>query len=303
MISIGLGQKSLGCWVFTPQTEVSCYVVAGITRDSTGAILPLCNVELYAAETSTLVGKTISDADGYYEIEPGGYDRSATFFVRAWKADPRTNYLPNSALIGAVVGTSTLPQFFSIVNGFGAVALTVTGAGQENGFDFVDIRFNGTSNNTGGTLGYSVPVTTVSSNVPGPIQTIFGEVWAHSIYLSLVGGTLANVSAVNVGWYTYDAAAGFAGNSATGIIGSLTSAQQRFSDISSAGPASAAYIWPRLGITWTNAAAIDFTLRLAAMQMEKSASVTAFIRTVSGPVTIYDVNSVEGTTLPTLKVA
>lgn len=64
------------------------YVVNGVTKDSTGAVLGLCNVEIYETTDAQnrMVGMTVSDASGNYSISVNGPDTGMTFFAVAYKA-------------------------------------------------------------------------------------------------------------------------------------------------------------------------------------------------------------------------
>lgn len=73
---------------YNPVLKLRRYTVSGVTKDSAGAVLGDCNVEVY--ETSDpqnrLVGATVSDADGNYSIDVNGPDTEMTFFAVANKA-------------------------------------------------------------------------------------------------------------------------------------------------------------------------------------------------------------------------
>lgn len=304
------GTVTRAIWPYVIQRghhQASRYVVSGITRDSSGTVLPFCNVELYEAQTSVRAGVGISDANGVYEIEPSGYDRSAMFFARAWKADPRTNYARNSTMIGATPGASGtgvsnngLPDLWQVVNTHGTVTKTCVGVGEdENGNTFIDLRFNGTTSTTSATFATARLATSL---LGGAALGGFNEVWASSMYLSLVGGDFTNVTNVTIGYFMYDSSTVFIATNNDAVLGLITSSPQRFSHVSTVDQPTTAIIYQRLGFVWTNATAIDFTIRIAAPQLERD-SVTDVIKTYGEVRTIYDVNAIEGTTLPTLIVA
>src|SRR5215217_4175737 len=83
------GSVTRAIWPYIIQRgheQESRYIISGITRDSAGAILGGCTVDLYEAATSLRRGSTISDlVTGYWEVEVAG-DRSLTFFARAYLA-------------------------------------------------------------------------------------------------------------------------------------------------------------------------------------------------------------------------
>jgi hypothetical protein len=68
------------------------YTVSGVTRDSAGAALGDCSVEIYETVSGLLRGATVSDANGNYTFDVTGgeavdiYGNLLTFFVVAYKA-------------------------------------------------------------------------------------------------------------------------------------------------------------------------------------------------------------------------
>lgn len=63
------------------------YVVSGITKDSVGAVLANCTVDIFETEPGRrLVGRTVSDAAGVYSISVNGPDTGMTFEAFAYKA-------------------------------------------------------------------------------------------------------------------------------------------------------------------------------------------------------------------------
>jgi len=64
-------------------TQGQSVLISGITKDSAGAVLGACNVDLFDTDTDTLQGRGTSDATtGAYSFSAGA---GRTYFVRAWK--------------------------------------------------------------------------------------------------------------------------------------------------------------------------------------------------------------------------
>lgn len=67
-----------------PTREQALYTIKGITRDSAGAVLGNCVVDLfYATGDKQRYSSTTSDADGAYTFMSG--DNVSTFFVVSYK--------------------------------------------------------------------------------------------------------------------------------------------------------------------------------------------------------------------------
>jgi hypothetical protein len=76
------------------------FTISGVTRDSTGAVLPGCAVDLFVTDTDANVGSAVSNADGNYYAK--GAVRGKTHYVVAYKAGS-----PDVA--GTTVNTLTVP--------------------------------------------------------------------------------------------------------------------------------------------------------------------------------------------------
>lgn len=307
------GTVTRAIWPYVIQRghhQASRYVVSGITRDSSGTVLPFCNVELYEAQTSVRAGVGISDANGVYEIEPSGYPRSAMFFARAWKADGRTNFIRNNTMQGTPeigttgAGSANLPNLWSTPGGHGTVVKTVSDVGEDaNGNPFIALRYNGTTSTTSHTMAFERPA-------EESIQAGSADTLTLSVYLSLIAGSLANVTAMAIGFTAYSsdgASLGGAAGETFSVFSSISAEAQRFEDIWTPSNANTAFVLPRFVITWNNATAVDFTLQFGVPQVDKVrgsvGGMTDVIKTYGEVRTIYDLNAIEGTSLPTLIVA
>lgn len=67
---------------FIPFRQPARYIITGLTKDSTGAILGLVTVDLFDTASDTIRGTTISDANGNYLVD-GQID--STYYLVAYK--------------------------------------------------------------------------------------------------------------------------------------------------------------------------------------------------------------------------
>jgi phage gp46-like protein len=183
----------------------------------------------------------------------------------------RTNGIRNNSMQGAVAGTpGTLPTNWSAV--LLGTSQQIIGIGAVNGIDYVDIRIFGTPNQTN-----NLPI----QFEPGSqITAASGQVWSESAFVALVGGSLTNVGNVNLrcNWQGPGS-----NSSGSDFKSSLTATLKRF-EMAQTAPASTTFILPQIVFGLTNAAAVDFTIRIGWPQAELGAFVTSPIRTTTAAV-------------------
>lgn len=187
--------------------------------------------------------------------------------------ESRTNSIRNNSMQGATAGVlgsgGTLPTNWSHTGGVTAgLTCTIIGTGTENGVEYVDIRYNGTTSSTVFVPFFESSATNAASS---------GQVWTASAFVKLVSGSLTNVTS-----FVLDALS--IGGSTTG---SLTftpgSTLTRVSAACTMG-AGTTNVRPQISVTVTNAAAVDFTIRFGWPQLELGASATSPIRTTTAAV-------------------
>ncbi len=183
-----------------------------------------------------------------------------------------TNWISNSTMQGAVVGSpGTRPTSWGIFAASGLVT-SVVGQGTDaaTGLKYVDLRFNGTT-----TAPYYVEV------FDQIISVASGQTCTQSLYLALVGGSLANITGIILDT-RYDKGAVGGSN----IAPSLTSTLTRFSSTTTAVAGSTA-MHPGYDINFASGAAVDVTLRFAAPQFEiNSSSASPFVPTSGTPANV-----------------
>lgn len=178
------------------------------------------------------------------------------------------NRVPNNRMDGTQLGTvgsgGSLPAGWDFTGGLHP---EVVASGVLDDLPYVDVRFAGTPS-TNMRVRFASNTTIPAAN---------GQTWTESMGLALVGGSLANTTDVRVEieWR------GVAGASISGqtfgagdVSASLTGTYQRFSGTFTATVADTSFISPRVRIGWSSGP-VDFTLRIFAPQIERSAEASA----------------------------
>lgn len=186
-----------------------------------------------------------------------------------------TNAIRNSTMVGVVAGSpGTLPTNWSLATA--GLTQTVVGAGVESGVPYVDVRLSGTT--TSG-------LARVLFDTNTAIAASASQAWTQSVYMRLVGGSLANVNSISPGIVYRDA--GETSLASGGTAASVTTDAlivQRRSHTSTS-PASTSYAQGSVNLSVVNGGAVDITLRIGAPQLEQKAFATSYIPTASAAVT------------------
>lgn len=203
----------------------------------------------------------------------------------------RINYIKNSTMQGAVVGSpGTIPTNWLGNAGGGATeTITVVGKGTFKGFSYVDLRFQGSMPATGAwfelTFDNGTSVAITSANYA-----------TASVYLALIAGSLpASVSYVSS---MYNGATYLSNVTFVTIPpASVTSTLTRFTGTAAPGNVSTTRVLGERLVVGTTGTpyAYDFTLRVAAPQFELGRFASSFIPTTGAAVT----RAADSLTLPT----
>jgi hypothetical protein len=196
----------------------------------------------------------------------------------------RTNSIRNSTMVGAVAGTpGTLPTNYVTLDR--GLTREVVGTGVANGIDYLDLRFSGTANS-------SSPVRIDLETTTG-IAALTGQNWSLSTYFAIISGSFDNVQ---LSRFERTAAGTVVAGSAISLTITPNTSLLRYSQSAlTVGGATTAFVCPHLNIGVTNGSTYDFTVRIAAPQMELGAYATTFIPTTTATVTrIADVASKTG---------
>lgn len=185
----------------------------------------------------------------------------------------RTNSIRNSSMVGAVAGSpGTLPTNWANINLYG-LSRTIVAIGVENGLPYIDFRFNGTANTT---ENLRIDLETTTS-----IAASTGQAWSFSTYAKTISGTTPTSQFFIV---ERTSAGAFITQGATSFV--PTSTLARFSATRTlSGGATVAAVQPLLMFAVTSGVAYDFTIRIAAPQMELGAYATTWIPTTTAAVT------------------
>jgi hypothetical protein len=185
----------------------------------------------------------------------------------------RTNSIRNSTMVGAVAGSpGTLPtNWTSTLSG---LTQTIIGAGTENGIQYVDIRFNGTATVNFGLLRHEAL---------GQIAALNGQNWSYSFYFKAISQPAPPTAYRQV---IYERTAPGSLVTSSTFAFTPTSNLQRFlasatlSGGATVGSVDPVFLWQMVvGQTY------DFTIRIAAPQMELGATASTFIPTTTAAVT------------------
>ena len=184
----------------------------------------------------------------------------------------RTNSIRNSSMVGAVAGSpGTLPTNWTQFFGTG-LTRTVVGTGTENGLPYVDVRLSGTSSDT------RVEILTESSS---GISASNGQTWSTSAYVKIVSAPIPPNSYVLKSYYWNGGA--YVNESNTSFTPTTTLA--RYSAAHTIPSGTITHISQAVRMNITNGAAYDFTIRIAAPQMELGAYATTWVPTTTAAVT------------------
>jgi hypothetical protein len=186
----------------------------------------------------------------------------------------RTNSIRNSSMVGAVAGTpGTLPTNWTTSNA--GLTRTVVGTGTENGLPYVDVRFNGTATSI---------VSFVEFENRSIITASVGQTWSSNVYVKNID-TTAQANQVLLSMYEWTSGGTYLSEGSINIRSQLTTSLKRFDFVRTLASATTARVTPLIQFILTNGATYDFTIRIAAPQMELGANATTWVPTTTAAVT------------------
>jgi hypothetical protein len=178
----------------------------------------------------------------------------------------RTNSIRNSTMVGAVAGSpGTLPTNWNV--GTSGLTQTIVSVGTEDGLPYIDLRVNGTSTGTSVLVGYE-----------GQVFTTAAQSWTNSAYIKIVNAPSPPVS-YRLLYVVRGAATTFPNQAIT-----PTTTLSRFAHTLTT-PTGTTSVQPYFEVILTNGATYDFTIRIAAPQMELGVDATTFTPTTTAAVT------------------
>jgi hypothetical protein len=181
----------------------------------------------------------------------------------------RTNSIRNSSMVGAVAGSpGTLPTNWGL---FGAgLTRTIVGIGTESGLTYIDVRFNGTA--TSGEVSFNL-------EVANSISATAAQTWTLTSYAKLISGT---INGARLSWDEFNSSLGYVATKIGSVTVGSTLTRVSYTNTTSA---TCAFVQPQFRASVTSGATYDFTIRIAAPQMELGAYATTFIPTTTAAVT------------------
>lgn len=269
-------------WQLVPGNVAAGTVYAQVPTSGTG---DLTFTRASTATRTNSAGTIVDVATGVPRIHYRNADGSLSSTGRLLLEPQRTNSIRNSTMVGAVAGSpGTLPtNWQSPLTG---LTRTIVGTGTENGLQYVDFRYNGTAS---GVVRVDMDLATASN----------GQAWTNSLYAKVISApsppttySLVIIERTSGGAFITEGEQAF----------TPTSTLQRFAftrtlsgGATVAGAQAGFYFRPVFG------QAYDFTIRIAAPQMELGAYATTFIRTSTAAVTRLTDQSIKtnGNFLPT----
>jgi hypothetical protein len=176
-------------------------------------------------------------------------------------------------MVGAVAGSpGTLPTNWSVNTGTG-LTQTVVGIGTENGVPYIDLRYNGTAIGTANQISFEASNFIAATN---------NQAWAGSFWFKIISAPTPPTSYV-IRFREATAAGTFVAEGSQAFTPTAT--LQRFTYVRTNTGATTERIQPMIQLGQVNGATYDYTIRIAAPQMELGAYATTFIPTTTAAVT------------------
>lgn len=194
----------------------------------------------------------------------------------------RTNLIRNNTMVGASAGTpGTPPTNWQSFTG-GTITRQIIGTGTEDGIDYIDVQYSGTSNaNTGLNFVF---------DGNQQIAALTGQTWVGSWYIRLIAGDFSNVTNFRLVLSERDAAGALVLDNYSPELKNVVattklSAQRTSYSVALSGGGTTAFLAPRIDIAYNNGAVLNFTIRLGLPQVENAVNVSSPIKTSSVAVT------------------
>lgn len=228
---------------------------------------PTAELARYAYTRALSGGATVAEAFPYLHIGlTAGAAVDITLRIARPMLEMRRNRLQNPAVAGAVAGTpGTLPTAWGFDASTTGLSRQVVGSGVQDGRPYLDLRIFGTAAASNYVAVY------LDGGASGFVT---GDAAAVSFWLSLVAGSTAGLATMPRAAMNENTAANGYVAGGSGASAAPTSIPARYTYTRTlSGGATVAKAFPYLLFDVTSGAAIDITLRIAAPQLEESATV------------------------------
>lgn len=234
--------------------------------------------------------------DGFAQNEAGVWvRRSANTRSMAGKGlltyPTRTNSIRNNSMAGANVG-STIPNFWFGTNPNFGITRTVVGLGTRNGLPTIQLRYAGTASaNAQLILAFDQTTQIAAAN---------GQSWTNSVFVSLIAGSLSNLSQFVLSAALYNSGGAYLSDMFPQTdVKAATASLDRYTQSGTIAQVGTAFILPYLFMSITNGQVYDFTIEVAAPQAEGTAVsfasppilTSGSAATANGPQQVMDIGS------------
>jgi len=190
--------------------------------------------------------------------------------------EARTNSIPNSQMSGVVAGSpGTPPTGWGINTTNGGLSRSSIATGTINGMAYIDVRVTGTATST---FGFGLdPQATIAGYAASS-----GQTWSGSCYFALVAGTAPTNFQISIAERD---SSNFSLAGTTINLPALSATLSRHTVTRTLNNASTAKVTMDIRGSVANAEVVDFTLRIAAPQLEQGAFPTSYIATTTAAAT------------------
>ena len=239
------GRDYLGApgWVL-PGAALDFNVVQGLYYQAGNGA---CRAAPNCLSTSRTSAATASDLGKVWYQFAAGAPRATSRGLLV--EESRTNSIRNNTMAGAGIGSLPTNWTGSAQSG---LTQTIVGTGTESGIAYVDWQVSGTTTGTGNSF----------LRFDNSIAASPGQVWAGSVFVELVGGSLTNVSQVAVNLEDHASGGGFVSNTQTPFTPSAAAlGSQRYS-VTNTAVASTALEYQTLTVKANSGVAVNVTLRV-----------------------------------------
>jgi hypothetical protein len=237
-----------------------------------GVASPVTSLLTTSRTTTGGVGSYIDDLSGTWRLVTDNQPRISNKGLLIEEA--RTNNIKNNSMQGAIPGTpGTGPNFWFSSFPVSGIAANIIGTGTENGIDYIDYQFVGTTGGvSNGFISFDTGVADTS-----------GVTWAGSIFAKLVGGSLTNINPIDIE-ITEQGTGGT--STSVNITPNSNSLGSQRTTVTHANTGTGSTLFLGIRLSWTaGSLPINATIRIGWPQLEQGAFVTSPIRTTAAAVT------------------
>jgi len=190
--------------------------------------------------------------------------------------EARTNNLANSQMSGAVAGSpGTTPTGWGIITTSNGLSRQSIATGTINGFQYIDVRVTGTAT---ATFGFRLDPQATSAGY----SASSGQAWTSSCYFALIAGSAPTNFELSI---TERDSSNVALASTSIAFSSVGSSLDRHILTRMLSDAGTAKVTTDIRANVANGEVVDFTLRIAAPQLERGAFATSYIPTTTAAAT------------------